>query len=76
MLIFPDSSPKDVPLIKRRLNRNLTQLNKALKKPYKVDLGIGLSEYGPDNPQSIDKLFRIADKKMHEDKKDKNYKKR
>jgi len=75
LLIFPDSSLKDVPLIRRRLNRNLTQLNKTLKKPYKIDLSIGLSEYDPDNPQSIDELIRIADKKMYEDKKNKKYKK-
>ncbi len=75
LLIFPDSSLEDVSLIRRRLNRNLTQLNKTLKKSYKIYLSIGLSEYDPDNPQSIDELIRIADKNMYEDKKNKKYKK-
>jgi diguanylate cyclase (GGDEF)-like protein len=72
LLIFPDSSLKEALLIKGRLNRDLTKLNQTLKKPYKIDLSIGLSEYNPDNPQSADELIRIADKNMYEDKKNKD----
>ena len=71
LLIFPDSSLKEAPLIKGRLNKDLTKLNQTLKKPYKIDLSIGLSCYNPDNPQSADELIRIADKKMYEEKKNK-----
>jgi len=76
LLIFPDSSLKDLPIIKERLNKNLTELNQTLKKPYKIELSMGLSCYDPDNPQSIDELIRIADKKMYEDKKSRKNKKR
>jgi len=69
LLIFPDSSLKDASLIKERINKNLTKLNHFLKKPYKIDLSIGLSGYNPDIPLSMDELIRIADKKMYEDKK-------
>ena len=75
LLIFPDSSLKEAPLIKERLDKNLTKLNQALKKSYKIEISIGLSYYNPTNPLSIDELIRIADKKMYEDKKDKKYKK-
>jgi len=71
LLIFPDNSLKDASLIRERLNKNLTELNHSLKKPYKIDLSIGLSEYNPNKPQPIDELIRIADEKMYEEKKKK-----
>ena len=76
LLIFPDSSLKEASLIKERLNKNLTKLNQTLKKLYKIELSIGLSCYDPDNPQSVDELIKIADKKMYEDKKSRKNKKR
>jgi diguanylate cyclase (GGDEF)-like protein/PAS domain S-box-containing protein len=71
LLIFPNSSLKEASLIKERLNKNLTKLNQTLKKPYKIELSIGLSEYNPDNPQSADELIRVADEKMYKEKKKK-----
>ena len=73
LLIFPGSSLKEAALIKERLNKDLTKLNQTLKKPYKIDLSIGLSEYEPDNPLPMDELIRIADEKMYEDKKNKKH---
>ena len=71
LLIFPESSLNDVPLIKERLNKNLKKLNQKLAKPYKIDFSVGLSCYNPDNPQSADELIRIADQNMYEEKKKK-----
>jgi len=71
LLIFPDNSLKDAPLIRERLNKNLTKLNHSLNKPYKIKLSIGLSEYNPDNPQAMDELIHMADKRMYEEKKNK-----
>jgi diguanylate cyclase (GGDEF)-like protein/PAS domain S-box-containing protein len=71
LLIFPDNSLKDASLIRERLNKNLTKLNYSLKKPYKIELNIGISSYDPNNPQSIDELIRIADERMYEEKKNK-----
>jgi len=71
LLIFPDNSLKEAPLIKERLNIDLAKLNQTLKKPYKIELSIGLSCYDPNNPQSPDELIRIADKKMYDEKKKK-----
>lgn len=71
LLIFPDISLKEVLLIKERLNKNLIELNQTPKKPYKIDLSIGLSEYDPANPLAMDELIRIADQKMYEEKKKK-----
>jgi len=69
LLIFPDSSLKDLTIIKKRISKSLTQLNRTLKKSYNINLSIGISEYDPDNPQSVDELIRIADNRMYEEKK-------
>ena len=71
LLIFPDNSLKEAPLIKERLDRDLIKLNQTLKKPYQIDLSIGLAEYDPDHPLTMDELIRIADQKMYEEKKKK-----
>jgi diguanylate cyclase (GGDEF)-like protein/PAS domain S-box-containing protein len=71
LLIFPDSSLNDVPLIKERITNKLKELNKNLNKPYKISFSIGLSCYNPSNPLSIEELIKIADEKMYEEKKKK-----
>ncbi len=71
LLIFPDSSLQDASLIKERINKNLTKLNHSLKKPYKIELSVGFSCYDPVNPQPMDELIRVADKKMYNQKKNK-----
>ena len=74
LLIFPESSPKDLSIINERFNNNLIKLNQAIKKPYKIGFSIGISCYDPDNPQSADELIRIADEKMYKEKKGKKCK--
>ena len=53
LIIFPDSSLDDAPLIRERLSKNLEKLNQKLAKPYKIDFSIGLSCYNSSNPLSI-----------------------
>lgn len=71
LLIFPDNSLQDASQIKERLNKNLIELNQTLKKPYKIDLSIGFSEYDPDKPLYMDELIRLADEEMYEEKRKK-----
>ncbi|HER24430.1 MAG TPA: diguanylate cyclase [Candidatus Atribacteria bacterium] len=71
LLIFPDNSLEEAPLILERLNQDLMKLNQILNKPYKIEISIGLSEYDPDNPQPMDELIRVADQKMYEEKRKK-----
>ncbi len=71
LIIFPDNSLKEAPLIKERLNRGLIKLDQTLKKPYKIEISMGFSCYDPNNPQSMHELIRIADKKMYDEKKNK-----
>ena len=72
LLIFPESSPKDLPIINERFNRNLIKFNQTIKKAYKIGFSIGISYYDPKNPQPIDELISIADKNMYKEKKKKN----
>ncbi len=71
LLIFPESFPNDVPLIRKRLSKNLEKLNQKLAKSYKIDFSIGLSYYDPANPLSIEELIKIADENMYKEKKKK-----
>jgi diguanylate cyclase (GGDEF)-like protein/PAS domain S-box-containing protein len=69
LLIFPDSSLKEVSLIRGRLQKNLSQLNKKIKKDYQIKFSMGFSEYLPDKPETLDELIHIADQRMYEEKK-------
>jgi len=69
LLIFPDSSSKETSLIRSRLERNLSQLNKRIKKDYQIKFSMGFSEYQSDKPKALDELINIADQRMYEEKK-------
>jgi len=71
LLIFPESSPNEVSLIRERLSKNLEKLNQKLGKPCKIDFSVGFSYYNPSNPLSIDELITIADENMYKEKKKK-----
>ena len=74
LLIFPESSLKDISIINERFNKNLIKLNQNIKRAYKIGFSMGISCYDPDNPQSSDELIRIADEKMYKEKKNKKCK--
>jgi len=72
LVIFLNSSLNEIPIIRKRLNKELTRLNQISKKPYKIGFSTGFSNYDPANPQPINELIRIADENMYEEKKSKN----
>ncbi len=72
LLIFLDSSLNEIPIIRKRLSKELARLNQISKKPYKIDFSTGFSNYDPANPQLMDELIRIADQNMYKEKKRKN----
>jgi len=72
LLIFLDSSLNEIPIIRKRLSKELARLNQISKKPYKIEFSTGFSNYDPANPQSMDELIRIADQNMYKEKKSKN----
>jgi len=72
LVVFLDSSLNEIPIIRKRLSNELARLNQISKKPYKIDLSTGFSNYDPANPQLMDELIRIADQNMYKEKKRKN----
>jgi diguanylate cyclase (GGDEF)-like protein len=68
LLIFPENSLDDAPIIRERLSKNLKKLNQSLNKLYQLNFSFGLSYYDPLNPQPMDELIRIADEEMYEEK--------
>jgi len=72
LVIFLDSSLNEIPIIRKRLSKELVRLNQISQKPYKIGFSTGFSDYNPANPQSMDELIRIADQMMYEEKKRKN----
>ena len=69
LLIFPDSSLKEIPIIEKRLYDKLALQNQASNKPYKIGFSIGFSCYDSEHPKSIEALMHIADQKMYKNKK-------
>jgi len=69
LIIFLDSSLNEVPIIRKRLSKELNRVNQISNKPYKIEFSTGFSNYDPNNPQSMDELIRIADQMMYEEKK-------
>jgi len=68
LLIFPDSSLQEASLIRSRLEKNLSKLNRKIKKDYQVKLSMGFSEYFPSKPKTLEELIAIADQRMYEEK--------
>lgn len=72
LLTFLDSSLNEIPIIRKRLSKELTRLNQISKKPYKIEFSTGFSNYDPANPQLMNELIRIADENMYKEKRNKN----
>ncbi len=68
LIIFPDSSLIEAPLIRERLKENILQLNSERKKDFQLKISMGFSEYLPNKPESLDELISIADQRMYEEK--------
>jgi len=68
LLVFPDSSLQEVSLIRDRLKKKLTQLNKHIDRDYTISVSMGFSEYLADKPKNSDDLISIADQRMYEEK--------
>ncbi|MGB2783091.1 MAG: PAS domain S-box protein [Atribacterota bacterium] len=69
LVIFLDSSLNEIPIIRKRLSKELIRVNQLSKKPYKIEFSTGFSNYDPANPRPMGELIRIADQKMYEEKK-------
>ena len=73
LLVFPDSSLKDMDSIKKRIYAALSDLNEKIKinANYNIQLSMGFAEYLPDKPKELDELISIADQQMYKEKNNK-----
>jgi diguanylate cyclase (GGDEF)-like protein len=55
-----------------RLQEKLDFHNTKMDRPYKLSLSIGLAQYNPEQPCTIDDLLSMADKLMYEQKQKKH----
>jgi diguanylate cyclase (GGDEF)-like protein/PAS domain S-box-containing protein len=57
--------------IMARLQEHLEALNTYGKRPYPLSLSVGVAQYNPDKPCSLDTLLELGDKRMYEQKQQK-----
>lgn len=55
----------------RHIKKNMKSFNDSRKNKFRISLSIGISQYDPDQPDTIEQLLVQADKKMYEKKKQK-----
>lgn len=67
---------KSSDLIMTRLLENLNAFNHQRQRPYKLSLSVGITQYDPEHPSSIEELLKKADNLMYEQKKAKQNQKR
>jgi len=68
LLAVVDSSLKEAPLIRKRVNEKLAQLNHKIEKDYQIQFSIGFVEYSPSYPRNLEELIGIADQEMYKEK--------
>ena len=68
LLLFPNSSLQESPLIRKRLQEAFSKLNIEIQNDYRIKFSIGFSEYMPNNTMDLDELIAIADKQMYKEK--------
>ncbi|MEW6186161.1 MAG: PAS domain S-box protein [Thermodesulfobacteriota bacterium] len=56
-----------------RLEKELEHFNKKGSRPFRLSLSIGLAGYDPERPVSLDALLAEADRRMYEQKRNKNF---
>jgi two-component system cell cycle response regulator len=68
-VVLNGAKTSDAETVAVRLQKNLDETNKTMRRGYRLSLSIGMSFYDPENPRSIDELLSEADKSMYEQKK-------
>jgi diguanylate cyclase (GGDEF)-like protein len=63
-----DTSDADAFVLVKRLQQEVARRNALADRLYRIALSLGISEFNPDNPCSLDHLMSRADTLMYEDK--------
>jgi diguanylate cyclase (GGDEF)-like protein len=57
-------------MLRGRLQASLDDFNEHSGRAYRLSISVGICEYDPSKPQSLEALVEEADKRMYEDKKE------
>lgn len=64
-----DTNDDNIEIINNRLNNRLSDFNSKPNIKYKLALSVGVAQFDPEDPCTIDELLSQADKLMYEEKK-------
>lgn len=73
MVIPIDTVDANIEIITNRLQNALEDYNARDNLTYRLSISVGLAYYDPEHPCSIDELLVEADKKMYEQKRQKQW---
>lgn len=71
LIVFPNSSEKEVKFIMERVNSSLNNEKPDEFKSFEVSISYGLIELEPNSSLDIDDILKIADKRMYQNKRSK-----
>ena len=72
VVLAAETSADSADILTTRLKEHLKAGNKKGKHRYKLSISMGIVQYNPEQPCSIDELLAQADKMMYEQKRNKN----
>lgn len=67
-VLAPEASLKHSDIIKNRLKDELNQRNAGKGHPFNISMSVGITDYEPAHPLSLDELISRADSLMYEQK--------
>lgn len=68
VILAPDASDESVDILVERLQETLRVLNQVGNRPYHLNMSVGIANYNPENPCTVDELIARADVEMYQQK--------
>ena len=65
VILIPNGSADDAHRLGERLEAAAREQNARQERPYEIGFSIGVAEYNPELPCSMDELIRRADAEMY-----------
>jgi diguanylate cyclase (GGDEF)-like protein len=69
VVLVTDESDASEDLLRRRLEKNISEFNSNPSLNYKLSTSVGIAVWRPDNPCTLEELLSQSDNSMYQDKK-------
>lgn len=66
VIVFPDTTEQSADFAMNRIHKNIQEIQKQLKRSYKMSVSYGVVEVNAENKLSRDEIFIEADKRMYQ----------